>query len=553
MTGNRFIIQVRKDGFKDNPSVPEELDLVEEDDQFTHMLMTDDVTGGEEILNVFKFDPEYAANEEKYKSIKRELLDQSSSSGSGSSSSSSSGSDSEEGGDDDEKELAAPILDATETNLIALRRTIYLTIQSSLDYEEAVHKLLKMQLKPGHETELCNMILDCCAQQRTYEKFFGLMAQRFCQINKTYVMPFQETFASTYNTVHRLEIGKLRNVGKLFGHLLHTDSMSWEVISVIRLNEEETTSSSRIFIKILFQELAEYMGITKLNERLRDPTLAEAFEGIMPRDDPMNTRFAVNFFTSIGLGSLTEDLRAHLKNQPAKKSQYVPEDSSSSSSSSDSSSSSSSEEEERRKRRKKKKKEKKKKEKKERKASPPPQEDRGTRKPARSPERRKRDEEPERRRRDASPVEVRGDERRRDRSPTERRRDERRRDNNPTERRRDERERDSSLTEGRRDERRKESSPPGNRRNERRREDSSPTDNRKEGRNGRDTSPSENRRERRDRNSPERRRKGRSPEERKREKSPERRRRERSPRERSPRRRGEEEKENRDEGKRSRR
>ena len=70
------MFQVRKDGFKDNPSVPEELDLVEEDDQFTHMLMTDDVTGGEEILNVFKFDPEYAANEEKYKSIKRELLDQ---------------------------------------------------------------------------------------------------------------------------------------------------------------------------------------------------------------------------------------------------------------------------------------------------------------------------------------------------------------------------------------------------------------------------------------------------------------------------------------------
>ena len=27
------MFQVRKDGFKDNPSVPEELDLVEEDDQ----------------------------------------------------------------------------------------------------------------------------------------------------------------------------------------------------------------------------------------------------------------------------------------------------------------------------------------------------------------------------------------------------------------------------------------------------------------------------------------------------------------------------------------
>ena len=26
------------------------------------------------------------------------------------------------------------------------------------------------------------MIIDCCAQQRTYEKFFGLMGQRFCQV-----------------------------------------------------------------------------------------------------------------------------------------------------------------------------------------------------------------------------------------------------------------------------------------------------------------------------------------------------------------------------------
>jgi pre-mRNA-splicing factor CWC22 len=83
---------VRKDGFKDNPSVIEELDLVEEDDQFTHMVMLDAVTNGEEILNVFKFDPEYTANEEKYKSIKRELLDESSSGSGSSGSGSSSGS-----------------------------------------------------------------------------------------------------------------------------------------------------------------------------------------------------------------------------------------------------------------------------------------------------------------------------------------------------------------------------------------------------------------------------------------------------------------------------
>lgn len=34
-------------------------------------------------------------------------------------------------------------------------------------------------------------------------------------------------------------------------------------------------------------------------------TLQSFFEGLFPRDNPWNTRFAINFFTSIGLGGLT--------------------------------------------------------------------------------------------------------------------------------------------------------------------------------------------------------------------------------------------------------
>ena len=74
-----------------------------------------------------------------------------------------------------------------------------------------------------------------------------------------------------YSTVHRLETNKLRNVAKFFGQLFYADALPWTCMSCIHLNEEETNSSSRIFVKILIQELAEFMGLTKLNERLRDP------------------------------------------------------------------------------------------------------------------------------------------------------------------------------------------------------------------------------------------------------------------------------------------
>ena len=45
------------------------------------------------------------------------------------------------------------IRDRTETNLVNLRRTIYLTIMSSVDFEEAGHKLMKIKLEPGQEVK----------------------------------------------------------------------------------------------------------------------------------------------------------------------------------------------------------------------------------------------------------------------------------------------------------------------------------------------------------------------------------------------------------------
>lgn len=219
--------------------------------------------------DVFKFDDKYEENEQKYKTLSREILGSDAESGEDDSSG-ESGSD-EEDDEEEEEQKEVTIIDNTETNLVALRRTIYLTINSSLDFEECAHKLMKMQLKPGQEVELCHMFLDCCAEQRTYEKFYGLLAQRFCNINRIYIGPFEEIFKDSYATAHRLDTNRLRNVSKFFAHLLFTDSISWEVLECVKLNEEDTTSSSRIYIKILFQELAEYMGLKKLNDRLKDP------------------------------------------------------------------------------------------------------------------------------------------------------------------------------------------------------------------------------------------------------------------------------------------
>ncbi|NXY57070.1 CWC22 factor, partial [Callaeas wilsoni] len=123
---------VRKDGFKDHPIIPEGLDLVEEEDQFTHMLPLEDDYNPEDVLNVFKMDPNFMENEEKYKMLKKEILDEGDTESEGNQEAGSSEEDEEDDEEEDEdgKCQKVTVHDKTEINLVSFRRTIYLAIQS---------------------------------------------------------------------------------------------------------------------------------------------------------------------------------------------------------------------------------------------------------------------------------------------------------------------------------------------------------------------------------------------------------------------------------------
>lgn len=160
------------------------------------------------------------------------------------------------------------------------------------------------------------MIVECCSQEKTFAKFYGLLSERFCKLNPLWKTHFEASFVETYSTIHRLTTNKIRNISRLFSHILTTDAISWNVFSCIKLTEEDTTSAGRVFIKFLFQELSLDLGSVKLESRFFPSTSQQidpAFEGLFPNDHPRNTRFAINFYTSIGLGFLTGEMRANLK------------------------------------------------------------------------------------------------------------------------------------------------------------------------------------------------------------------------------------------------
>ena len=313
------LFTARRTGFKDYPAMHPELDLVETSDQITHEISLGEKSlDKEEHLDVFHYNKDFEKNEELWAKIRNEILDEDESSSSSDDDSSSDSDDSSDDSDDSDEANAdggdnqlaaggdvAVIQDMSEVDLVNLRRTIYLTIMSSLSFDECAHKLLKLNIPEGQEMELCTMIIECCSQERTYMRHYGLLAQRFCLLNPAYAESFDSCFKSQYEFIDRLETNKLRNVAKLFSWILCKDALPWTCFECISLDERSTTSAQRIFIKIMMQTLAEQLGLKTLRERLNDEYMQESFRNMFPKENPKDMRFSINFFISIGLGALT--------------------------------------------------------------------------------------------------------------------------------------------------------------------------------------------------------------------------------------------------------
>ena len=151
------------------------------------------------------------------------------------------------------------------------------------------------------------MILECCMMERIYQSFFGLLAERFCTVDDKYKELFIQAFLNRYNNIFKEEANKIRNLAHLFAHLFYRKAFDWKILETIRLTPDSTTAAARMFLKIFLKDIAENMGIDKLAQEFQKEEARDYYRGLFPIDNPTDLRFAINYYTAIGLGKLTEE------------------------------------------------------------------------------------------------------------------------------------------------------------------------------------------------------------------------------------------------------
>ncbi|EDO18792.1 hypothetical protein Kpol_1028p67 [Vanderwaltozyma polyspora DSM 70294] len=215
---------------------------------------------------------------------------------------------------EEEKDKAETVIeDRTGITDVEFKKNIYLILKSSLTGDEAAHKLLKLRIPDDSKDEVVNIIIKSSIQESTYSKFYGILTERLLGSHRSWTPAFIETFKSNYENASEFEPAQLRIMGKLWGHILATEVISFEIFLNVHLNEEESTPAGRILLKFLFQELVGELGIDELRNRLEADSSKSYLVNMFPTDDLENIRYSINYFTAIGLGSLTEEMRDKLK------------------------------------------------------------------------------------------------------------------------------------------------------------------------------------------------------------------------------------------------
>jgi len=328
------LLRLQQDGFMKKPIIEDDLDIVEEEDKITHTLDFNDVPNLHPELNHFQYDPNYEESERKYRTLRAEILgDSAEESGSESENQESeeelsSGEEEEFSNSEDEEEgqgtkvVKEDIKDFTEQELTQFQKTIYLTIMGSLNPEEAVHKLLQVDPidKTDNEFMVTDMLVKCCAQEKTYSKFYGLLGEGLIVVNDLWSQAFDKVFEDNYKNCHKYDTSLLRNIGSFWGHLFASDKMGWEAMRIIKLTAEGTTSAQRILLKFVFIRIMNELGESEFKLRIGEEYIQPYIEGVFSHKNAEEVKFSINYFTAIGLGKITEQMRTILKDFPVEES-----------------------------------------------------------------------------------------------------------------------------------------------------------------------------------------------------------------------------------------
>ncbi|KAI9333948.1 hypothetical protein DFJ73DRAFT_853544 [Zopfochytrium polystomum] len=125
-----------------------------------------------------------------------------------------------------------------------VRRSVFVVLMSSEDCVDAHERLLRLGLKDKQEREIVRVLLHCVGAEEAYNPYYALVAARICEGSVGMKITFQYALWDTIKAMteggdgdgeeeEEAGVRKIRNVSKLYAHLLATEKLSLSILKSI--------------------------------------------------------------------------------------------------------------------------------------------------------------------------------------------------------------------------------------------------------------------------------------------------------------------------------
>ena len=179
-----------------------------------------------------------------------------------------------------------------------VRRSIFVSIMSAMDYQDAHLRIVKLRLNKERQREIPNVVLRCVGAEQHYNPYYTLIARRLCAEQREVRWAFQASLWKLFGRMgeagfgededeaddddgedEAVDVRRVVNTAKLFGALVAGGNLG--VVVLKRLNLLYLQKKTRDFVEVmLVSVLLECQGGERPEE-----AVAKVFAGVEAAPD----------------------------------------------------------------------------------------------------------------------------------------------------------------------------------------------------------------------------------------------------------------------------
>lgn len=171
-----------------------------------------------------------------------------------------------------------------------VRRSIFVSIMSATDYEDAYYRILKLRLNKERQREIPYVIIQCAGAEQVYNPYYTLVAKKLCGDRKIR-WAFQDSLWKLFRRLGEsifgdeieeeededaMDMRRLVNVAKLFGAMVAGGSLGLAILKCLNLPYLQTKTRALVEIMLITVLLEAGKG----GDKGRDEVITSVFAAV---------------------------------------------------------------------------------------------------------------------------------------------------------------------------------------------------------------------------------------------------------------------------------